>query len=390
MNGSNLTNQQNEVLIPACGTCEAGGLAIDTVCINNTYRVSLLQITEDPGNNETAFTYEFCSCGPPAISNLALELCPGTTFLRCEGGASCTDDPNQQFFLFPHVKIDEGVPEGQCAQFTLVYEGVNLPLSQITVGIKAGECGTGEGQDPCPTGSILGPCGAAPTPTPTPTPTTTPTPTPPPDFDRECIKVDKVYDWVFYSDQYENKNFIPDKNCREAVSKALECGDDVDIKCTPSKPEDVKCSVNIVQNGNPGLVEVVWTVPVLVTVLINGKKVCRFTVRTQFDDEIALCVPEGVTADHISCKATQVICINNNRILMGPDPFGPMVRVKVMLCKEIQVEVPVKLEVFARFCQPRSNDIVIPTPTAECNLDSIQFPPQCPDIFPGNNNNNND
>ncbi|RSL30588.1 hypothetical protein D7Z54_25490 [Salibacterium salarium] len=216
------------------------------------------------------------------------------------------------------------------------------------------------------------------------TPTPTPVPLDPNDLAPECILVDKVYDWVFYSSRYENKNFIPDEDCRVAVSEAVAAGEDVDVECTPPDSDDVTCNATIIENGNPGRVSIVWTVPVEVTILINGTEVCSFTVRTQFDDEIMLCVPEGITNDNINCRATDVLC-RTNRPLMGPDPFGPMIPLKVLLCKDVQVEFPVKLEVLAKFCFPRPNNIPVPKDMLECPLDSFEFPPQCPDIFPPNN-----
>ncbi|MDA3130492.1 hypothetical protein ACFPTR_01640 [Aliibacillus thermotolerans] len=215
----------------------------------------------------------------------------------------------------------------------------------------------------------------------TPTPTPTPIPIDPNDLAPECIRVDKVYDWVFFSNQYENKNFIPDEACRTAVSEAIAAGDTVDVECSPPDLNDVICNATIIENGNPGRVSIVWTVPVEVTIIINGNEACTFTVRVQFDDEIMLCVPEGITAENINCRATDVQC-RSNRPLMGPDPFGPMIPVRVLLCKDVQVEYPVKLEVLAKFCFPRPNNIPVPEEVLECPLDALEFPPQCPDIFP--------
>ncbi|MCG6197634.1 hypothetical protein H1215_10685, partial [Anoxybacillus sp. LAT_38] len=52
--------------------------------------------------------------------------------------------------------------------------------------------------------------------------------------------------------------------------------------------------------------------------------------------------------------------------------------------KEIQVEAEVKLEVLAKFCAPRPNDIPVPTPSPGPGFrcPPIVFPPQCPTIFP--------
>ncbi|MBD1378999.1 BMQ_0737 family morphogenetic spore coat protein [Metabacillus arenae] len=215
------------------------------------------------------------------------------------------------------------------------------------------------------------------------TPSPTPIPVDPNDLQPECIRVDKVYDWVFFANRYENKNFIPDEECREAVNAALAAGERVEVQCSAPDPDDVICSSTIVENGNPGIVSIVWTVPVEVTILIMGEAVCTFTVRTQFTDELALCVPVGITNEHINCRATQVIC-STGGVLMGPDPFGPMIPVKVVLCKDVQVEFPVKLEVLAKFCFPRPNNIRIPEEKIRCDLNLLEFPQQC-DFFPVDN-----
>lgn len=218
----------------------------------------------------------------------------------------------------------------------------------------------------------------------TPTPTPTGIPLDQNDLAPECIRVDKVYDWVFFANKYENKNFIPDEACRAAVSAALAAGRRVEVQTAPVNPADVSVSGSIIENGNPGKVLIVWTVPVDVTILIDGVAECSFTVRTQFTDEIMLCVPVGITNDNLNIRATQVIATSSG-VLMGPDPFGPMIPLKVVLCKDVQVEYPVKLEVLAKFCFPRPNNIPVPEDRLKCDLSLLEFPRQCPGLFPVDN-----
>jgi hypothetical protein len=219
----------------------------------------------------------------------------------------------------------------------------------------------------------------------TPTPSPSPIPIDPNDLAPECIRVDKVYDWVFFANKYENKNFIPDEACRAAVSAALAAGQRVEVQTAPVDPADVSVSGTIIENGNPGRVLIVWTVPVDVTILIDGVAECSFTVRTQFTDEIALCVPAGITNENLNIRATQVIAASTGGVLMGPDPFGPMIPLRVVLCKDVQVEFPVKLEVLAKFCFPRPNNIPLPKERLECDLSLLEFPRQCPGLFPVDN-----
>jgi hypothetical protein len=217
--------------------------------------------------------------------------------------------------------------------------------------------------------------------TPTPTPSPSPIPLDPNDLAPECIRVDKVYDWVFYANRYENKNFIPDEDCRAAVSAALAAGQRVEVQTAPVDPASVSVTGTILENGNPGRVLIVWTVPVEVTILIAGVPACTFTVRTQFTDEIMLCVPTGITNANLNIRATQVIA-SSGGVLMGPDPFGPMIPLRVVLCKDVQVEFPVKLEVLAKFCFPRPNNIPVPEEQLQCDLSLLEFPRQCPGLFP--------
>jgi len=82
-----------------------------------------------------------------------------------------------------------------------------------------------------------------------------------------------------------------------------------------------------------------------------------------------LCAPEGTQLNcHISffeCD-TSLVCTNN---------FAQL-DVSITLCLEVQMEADVKIEVEARFCQPReelAEAVLCPT---------NKFPPQCPDVFP--------
>ncbi|KMY61023.1 hypothetical protein TGS27_1047 [Geobacillus stearothermophilus] len=82
-----------------------------------------------------------------------------------------------------------------------------------------------------------------------------------------------------------------------------------------------------------------------------------------------LCAPEGTQLNcHISffeCD-TSLVCTDNFTQL----------DVSITLCLEVQVEADVKIEVEARFCQPREE-------LAEATLcPTTKFPPQCPDVFP--------
>ncbi|WP_226673453.1 SBBP repeat-containing protein [Rossellomorea aquimaris] len=168
----------------------------------------------------------------------------------------------------------------------------------------------------------------------------------------ECIHTLKVYDWIIYQNKNKGKYMIPDPACQRAVSNALENGELVTVKCTPPTPDQIQCMVSILEHGTPGKLLITWTIPVDVTIFILEESICSFTVRTQVQDEVMVCIPEGITVENIKCSARQILC-HTEDVLMGSDPLGPMIPLSVMVCKEIEVTFPVNLEVFGTFCFPR-------------------------------------
>ncbi|MDQ0246441.1 hypothetical protein J2S09_004045 [Bacillus fengqiuensis] len=144
----------------------------------------------------------------------------------------------------------------------------------------------------------------------------------------------------------------------------------------PAPSPDFGCEVVSVTNGTPGRITVVFTAVIRITLRANGRIIRTFDVPVEFTDEFAVCIPAPLTADNVFCRITQINCSTNaNQVL------GNMLSLSVVICKEVQVEAQVKLEVLGRFCQPRSNDIV-PTTPAPPQCPPLTFPPQCPDIFP--------
>ncbi|MED4752235.1 YncE family protein [Brevibacillus choshinensis] len=234
-----------------------------------------------------------------------------------------------------------------------------------------------------------------PPPTPAPLPTAAPLPT-------DCIRVQKVYDWVVAANRDRNKVPIPD-DCRPLIDAAIRAGQNITIQCVeptvpptfplipkpqPTQSLDFSCTVigirreNIIVNGNivpVGIVRFLFGATLLIRVFANGTLLCEFPATIQFDDEIVLCLPEPLDESNILCRITAVECMPNNTILLGG-----MVELEVLICKEIQVEAEVKLEVLAKFCSPRPI-IPVPAPTPSFICPPITFSPQCPDIFPRRN-----
>jgi len=238
-------------------------------------------------------------------------------------------------------------------------------------------------------------------PTPTPTPTA-PLPVPN-DLQEECIRVQKVYDWVVSANRYQNKIQIP-SDCLEQVNQAIQAGQNITVQCVepvvpptfplipkpqPTQGPEFYCRIvsirreNMLIGGNVvrvGIVRFLFSATVLIRIFANGTLLCEFPVTVQFDEEIVLCLPEPLDENNILCRITAIECTPLEPIL------GGQILLDVAICKEIQVEAEVKLEVLAKFCQPRPNDIPVPTPAPSAfQCPPIVFPAQCPEIFPRQN-----
>lgn len=238
-------------------------------------------------------------------------------------------------------------------------------------------------------------------PTPTPTPTA-PLPVPN-DLQEECIRVQKVYDWVVSANRYQNKIQIP-SDCLEQVNQAIQAGQNITVQCVepvvpptfplipkpqPTQGPEFYCRIvsirreNMLIGGNVvrvGIVRFLFSATVLIRIFADGTLLCEFPVTVQFDEEIVLCLPEPLDENNILCRITAIECTPLEPIL------GGQILLDVAICKEIQVEAEVKLEVLAKFCQPRPNDIPVPTPAPSAfQCPPIVFPAQCPEIFPRQN-----
>ncbi|MEW9672158.1 hypothetical protein [Ammoniphilus sp. 3BR4] len=252
------------------------------------------------------------------------------------------------------------------------------------------------------------------TPEPPPTPQPTPTIAPEP-FQPECIRTQKVFDWVYLANRYQNKIQLSEA-CRPVIEERLSLGHRLQARCAtdpdqflpifPLLPKPQPTPTPIICPGarcdfetdaaSPvrciapdGTAVTLYAIPFLFTVCVrvdlvdtdaDDEVICTENVFVQFDEEVALCWERGL---NIQCRILDVICNASFRQLGAFAEPGIFLTVNV--CKEIQVEAEVKLELLARFCQPRGPvecevstfmDICPPLPS---NL----FPAQCPSIFPG-------
>ncbi len=217
----------------------------------------------------------------------------------------------------------------------------------------------------------------------------------------ECIRVSKVYDWVFDAISTDTGITLPD-DCAAAVAAAVAEGrTPLDVTCEvpdvggffPLTPPDTGgnalCTVSsrierreITLGGRlveVAIVKVIFTIRPLITIFDStGAIICQFRPTISESRRLVVCAPEPFTADNVFCRLISLDC-DTNFIETGDPDLG--LQVMLDICFEIQVEADVKLEVLAKFCYPRPNDIELPT-NGVCP--EFEWPAQC-DFFPRDN-----
>lgn len=222
----------------------------------------------------------------------------------------------------------------------------------------------------------------------------------------ECIRVQKVYDWVtdaltvsqtiqFTQDQIRKiEKAMEDPNRRplRIVAQGPQTGPLFGLHHKHDQSQDdVLCEqvgekrdVTVPVNGtfaNAQLVDLLFTADIKVCVIDrHGVEVASMNCNASVFESFVLCYPDGTD---LYCKITKVITkIPTGTVLLNC-PAPRSFALEVTFCVDIQVEAEVKLEVLAKFCSPRDNDLVAPDIGDQCP--DIVFPQQCPDIFPRQN-----
>jgi hypothetical protein len=218
----------------------------------------------------------------------------------------------------------------------------------------------------------------------------------------ECIRVQKVYDWVTDTlSCRKTVTFTPEQIA--AIDAALE---DPALrplriiakvpKTTQSSdaeacPENFLCEqvgdkrdCTVAVNGGfteAQLVELMFTTEVRILVVDrNGDIVTETTVDASCFEPFVLCYPDGTD---LFCRITKIFArIPSGTILLNP-PAPTSILVDITFCIDVQVEAEVKLEVLAKFCSPRENDLVCEEGSeGDIMCPAASFPQQCPDIYP--------
>ncbi|RXY99450.1 hypothetical protein DMO16_07045 [Fictibacillus sp. S7] len=221
----------------------------------------------------------------------------------------------------------------------------------------------------------------------------------------ECIRVQKVYDWL--TDTFsvtKQVSFNPEQIRRIEEALADPARRPLRLTCqTPVTPpvfplngdetmaatETFMCEqvgekrdVTVSLNGSfveAQLVELLFTSEVEVAVVDrNGKVVTCVRTDASVLEPFVLCYPDGTD---LFCRITRILCKIPTGTVILNSPAPRSFTVTITFCVDIQIEAEVKLEVLAKFCAPRNNDL-----SAEENetfaCPEVVFPAQCPDIFP--------
>ncbi|WP_349410304.1 hypothetical protein [Pseudalkalibacillus sp. SCS-8] len=225
----------------------------------------------------------------------------------------------------------------------------------------------------------------------------------------ECIRVQKVYDWV--TDALTVRKTV--LFTREQICEIEEAMEDpsrrpLRIICEPPETPPIfplnnrrshdhdhdddrleficeqvgeKRDVTVSTNGgfvDAQLVELLISTDLRILVVDrHGCIVTKSNINASVFESFVLCYPDGTD---LFCKVSKIFCrIPSGTVLLN-SPAPESFDIEITFCLDIQVEAEVKLEVLAKFCSPRDNDLIAPDVVDQCP--KVEFPPQCPDIFP--------
>jgi hypothetical protein len=192
----------------------------------------------------------------------------------------------------------------------------------------------------------------------------------------ECIVAQKLFDWVIVRTE---RDFLVTlgEACLAAINAALALGQTVEGRATLIS---VACNIENISRVDDRIGRLILSKTAVVRVQFFNTSVtpnellCDFVTEQLVTTERAcVCLPPEFTLDNVTCDVFQ----SNVEVLGLPNANG-IITVVTDFCQQITVEDIVRLEVMARYCHPRENDI-------ECGSITCVFPAppqQCPDIFP--------
>ncbi|WP_210367328.1 hypothetical protein [Bacillus sp. REN3] len=197
----------------------------------------------------------------------------------------------------------------------------------------------------------------------------------------ECIRVPKVYDWVVITNRDQNKVPIPDATF-EQIEACRHAGGAVTATCSEiagtrrcdfvrSRPANIPN----VPNARIVTLAIHVHIRVVFSCSQSGITIPPLEIPVSFVDDVILCFPDGTT---INCEIFDVECS-----VVFSEMLGNMLLIDVVVCKDVQVEREVKLEVEAKFCGPRAA-LPIEELAPQCQR-FPNFPEQCGPLFPPDN-----
>lgn len=207
------------------------------------------------------------------------------------------------------------------------------------------------------------------------------------EYTRECIDAQKVYDYLLNTQQqnFEDVDFDADPNITGnwTTFRVLSCQVELVDFEELSDPENRPTIEYELPNGTTVTLQQVTiqkTVQVIADIEVDtttGVEASTITSEelTLTPETLIMCAPTGTDIDVTLTDSStcSVYALEKS----GNDAVG---NVNIIACQAIQAFAFVKLEVLAKFCEPRDK---INVPICQTPV----FPQQCPAIFPNNNNN---
>lgn len=229
------------------------------------------------------------------------------------------------------------------------------------------------------------------------------------DLKKEVIRVKKVYDWVNDSITVKKEVFFGEEQL-EAIRCAMEDPNRRPLRIIAKAPETPpvfpmshsdpdhlhghgffceqvgeKREVVVPINGefvNAEQVNLLFNAEIEIKVVDrHGHLVTEACVDVAALEPFVLCYPNGT---FLLCRIQKILAeITSGTVLLNmnaPRSF----HLEVTFCVDVQIEAEVKLEILGKFATSRENNLE-PIEDEQTKCPPIEFPSQCPAIYPVNN-----